>query len=135
MAISATEVVAPLVIPGAVDGDVFQQWLTTWLLPGLPPDTTIVLDNLSVHRNPEVRKAITAAHCHVRYLPPYSPDFNPIEQIFAKLKTHLRGAGARTPDTLMSAIGEGLTAVTSQDIANCYRDCGYKLPKDHGQHL
>lgn len=135
MAISATEVVAPLVVPGAVDGQVFQQWLTTWLLPQLPRGTTIVLDNLSVHRNPDVRKAITTAHCHVRYLPPYSPDFNPIEQIFAKLKTYLRGVGARSPDTLLSAIGAGLTSVTGQDIANCYRDCGYKLPTTSRQHL
>ena len=135
MAISPTAVVAPLVVPGAVDGQVFQQWLTTWLLPGLPRGTTIVLDNLSVHRNPKVRKAITAAHGHVCYLPSYSPDFNPIEQIFATLKTYLRGVGARSPDTLLTAIGDGVNQVTRQQIATCYRDCGYKLPKDHGQYL
>jgi transposase len=135
MAISATAVVAPLVVEGAVDGQVFQQWLTTWLLPGLPRDTTIVLDNLSVHRNPDVRKAIAAADCHVCYLPAYSPDFNPIEHIFAKLKAHLRGVGSRSPDTLIAAIGEGLTQITGQDIVNSYRACGYDVPKDAGQHL
>jgi transposase len=134
MAIRPTGVVAPLVVPGAVDGQVFQQWLTTWLLPTLPAGSTIVLDNLSVHRNPAVRAAITAAQCQVRYLPPYSPDFNPIEQVFAKLKTHLRGVAARTPDTLLTAIGEGLNRVTVQDIAGCYRHCGFPLPNPEGQH-
>jgi transposase len=134
MAIRPTGIVAPLVVPGAVDGQVFQQWLTTWLLPTLPAGSTIVLDNLSVHRNPAVREAITTAQCHVRYLPPYSPDFNPIEQVFAKLKSHLRGVGARAPDPLLAAIGDGLNRVTARDIANCYRHCGYQLPQPAGQH-
>ncbi|MBA2556993.1 MAG: IS630 family transposase [Chloroflexi bacterium] len=134
MAIAPAGVLEPCVFEGAVDGPLFQQWLTTWLLPKLPAGTTIVLDNLSVHRSPAVRKAVTAAHCHLRYLPSYSPDFNPIEQIFAKLKTHLRGAAARTPDTLITAIGEGLNRVTAQDIAGCYRHCGFPLPESEGQH-
>ena len=134
MAIGPAAVIAPCVFAGAVDGPLFQQWMTTWLLPTLVPGTTIVLDNLSVHRSPTVREAIEAAQCQVRYLPPYSPDFNPIEQVFAKLKTHLRGVGARAPDTLIDAIGAGLTQVTPQDIAGCYRHCGFPLPDPTRQH-
>ena len=128
MAIGPAAILQPCVFPGALDGPLFQQWLTRWLLPTLAPGTTIVLDNLSVHRSPGVRAAIEAAHCAVRYLPPYSPDFNPIEQVFAKLKTHLRGVGARSPDDLVTAIGHGLDQITARDLAGCYRHCGYLLP-------
>lgn len=135
MAIGPAAVVAPCVFPGAVDGAVFQQWLAQWLLPTIPTGTTIVLDNLSVHRSPVVRDVIEGAGCQVRYLPAYSPDCNPIELIFAKLKTHLRGASARTMDDLVRAIGHGLDQITAQDLAGCYRHCGFPLPTDQGQPL
>lgn len=135
MAIGPSAVLTPCVFEGAVDGALFQRWLADWLLNAVPPGTTIVLDNLSVHRSPEVRTMIEAANCQVRYLPPYSPDFTPIEQIFAKLKTHLRGAAARTLDELIGAIGTGLGRVTAADIAGCYAHCGFTLPKATGQPL
>jgi transposase len=129
-ALTPTGICAPLVIEGAVDGQVFVPWLQQWLLPQLAPGTTLVLDNLSVHHNPAVRAAIEAAGCQVRYLPAYSPDFNPIELVFAKLKTYLRGVAARTLDPLISAIGAGLATITPADIAACYRHCGFALPAE-----
>lgn len=135
MAISPTGVLAPLAVEGAIDSTIFVRWLKEWLLPSLPAGTTIVCDNLSVHRNPKVRPAIEAAKCHLRYLPPYSPDFNPIEQVFSALKARLRAAAGRTFDTLVEAIGSALEATTPAQIANGYRHCGYKLPKPPPQPL
>jgi transposase len=123
-----TGVCAPLVIEGAISGAVFVPWMRDWLLPRLAPGTSIGLDNLSVHRNAAVRAAVEAAGCHLRYLPAYSPDLNPIELAFAKLKTHLRGVAARSYAPLLDAIGEGLDRITSTDIAGFHRHCGYQLP-------
>ena len=81
-------------------------------------------------RRPPPGQAIEAAGCHLRFLPASSPDFNPIEQLFSKLKTHLRGAAARAFDPLVDAIGEGLRTITSGDIAGYYRHCGYHLPPE-----
>ncbi len=129
-ALTATGIAAPLVIEGAIDGAVFQPWLREWLLPEVPVGTTIVCDNLSVHRNPDVRALVEAAGCYLRFLPAYSPDFNPIELAFSKRKTHLRAVGARTPDTLLSAIGAGLGSVTAAEARAWYRHCGYHVPLD-----
>lgn len=127
-AISPHGLHVPCVVEGAVDGAVFLQWLQEWLLPGIPRGTTIGLDNLSVHRNPGVREAVEAAGCFLLFLPAYSPDFNPIEHIFAQLKTHLRRVGARTVAAVSEAIGAGLDAITAEQIRACYRHCGYPLP-------
>jgi transposase len=127
-ALRLTGITAPLVIEGAIDGSVFQPWLRDWLLPTLSPGTTIVCDNLSVHRSPDVRKLVEAAGCHLRSLPAYSPDFNPIELAFSKLKSHLRAVGGRTPDSLLPAIGEGFGAITAADARNWFRHCGYPVP-------
>ena len=124
MAISPTVVLAPLAIEGAIDGAVFVRWLREWLLPTLPVGTTIICDNLSVHRH----QAVEAAGCHLRYLPPYSPNFNPIEQVFSTLKARLRAAASRTFDSLVTAIGAALDVTTADHLANCYRHCGYDLP-------
>jgi len=128
-------ITAPLVIEGAIDGTVFQPWLREWLLPALRPGTTIVLDNLSVHRSPDVRKIITAADCHLRFLPAYSPDFNPIELAFSKLKTHLRGTASRTYDTLVAAIGDGMNQLSAPDATAWYEHCGYHFPNADTQPL
>lgn len=128
VALSPTGMVAPCVFEGAVDGPLFVRWVEEWLVPTLAPGTTVVLDNLSVHRNPDVRPAIEAAQCHLRYLPAYSPDFNPIELAFAKLKTQLRSAAARSFEPLVEAIGVGLTAITPNDIRGYYSHCGFPLP-------
>lgn len=132
-ALTPTGLRAPLVIEGAMNGTVFLQWVRDWLLPTLDRGTTVVLDNLNVHRNAAVRAAVEAAGCHLRYLPAYSPDFNPIELAFAKLKTYLRGAAARTFDTLVGAIGVGLDQITTTDIAGYYRHCGFALPASETQ--
>ena len=129
-AISATGVQVPCVFEGALDGAFFGRWVTDWLVPVLAPGTTVVLDNLSVHKTPAARQAIEAAGCHLRFLPAYSPDFNPIEPLFSKLKTHLRGAAARAFDPLVEAIGDGLRTITPGDIAGYYRHCGYPVPSD-----
>jgi len=115
------------VFEGALDGETFAIWVREWLVPTLAPGMTVVMDNLSVHKHAEARDAIEAAHCHVRFLPAYSPDFNPIEMAFAKLKTHLRGVAVRTFAHLVDAIGTGLDRLTLADIAGYYRHCGYAL--------
>lgn len=127
VAISVDGVQAPCVFKGALDGALFAGWIETWLVPCLQPGATVVLDNLSVHENPHARHAIEAAGCHLRFLPAYSPDFNPIELAFSKLKTHLRGVAARAFDPLVDAIGAGLAAITTTDIAGYSRHCGYPL--------
>lgn len=132
-ALRPTGITVPLVIEGAMNGAIFLQWMREWLLPALDRGTTIVLDNLNVHRNPDVRAAVEAAHCQLCFLPAYSPDFNPIELIFAKLKTHLRGTAARAYPALVEAIGAGFDTVTSTDIAGCYRHCGYELPSTNSK--
>jgi transposase len=128
--LTPTGMTVPLVIAGAIDGTVFQPWLREWLLPTLAPETTLVCDNLSVHRNPDVRTLVEAAGCTLRFLPAYSPDFNPIELAFSKLKTHLRGAGSRTEETLLEAIGDGFGTITSTDARAWYTHCGYPFPAD-----
>jgi transposase len=135
MAIGPTGVLAPLAIEGATDGTIFVRWLNEWLLPLLPAGTTIVCDNLSVHRHEDVRLAIEAANCVLRYLPPSSPDVNPIEQVSSMLKARLRAAAGRTFETLVAAIREALDATTAEQLANCYRHCGYRLRKPPAQAL
>ncbi len=132
-ALSPTGMQAPCVFEGAVTSPLFVKWVREWLVPTLAPGTTVVLDNLSVHRNADVRPAIEAAGCHLRYLPAYSPDFNPIELAFAKLKTHLRGVAARSFDPVLAAIGTGLARITTTDIRGYYGHCGFPLPKPDGQ--
>jgi transposase len=118
---------APCVFEGALDGALFVRWVSDWLVPTLRPGMTVVLDNLSVHKTPAARAAIEGAGCQLRFLPAYSPDFNPIEFMFAKLKTYLRGVAARTFEPLLAAIGDGLARGTPADIAGYYRHCGYPL--------
>jgi len=126
-ALTPTGIQAPLVFPGALDGAIFVQWLRERLLPTLAPGTTIVLDNLSVHRTAAARAVIAAAGCQLRFLPAYSPDLNPIELAFAKLKTHLRGVASRTYETLVTAIGEGFDRISAADATAWYRHCGYSI--------
>lgn len=126
-ALSTTGIRAPLVFAGALDGAIFVQWIRDRLLPTLAPGTTIVLDNLNVHRNVAARAAIEAAGCQLRFLPAYSPDFNPIELAFAKRKTHQPGVASREYDTLMTAIGEGFDRITTADAVAWYRHCGYQV--------
>ena len=96
--------------------------------PTLRPEQVVVLDNLSVHTATRIRRAIEALHCELLLLPPYSPDFTPIEQAFSKIKALLRGLGARTADTLQESIGPALEAITRDDAVAWFAHAGYALP-------
>jgi transposase len=121
-------IVAPAVFDGPINGESFLAWVRQCLVPLLRLGDIVVLDNLSSHKLAGVRKAIEAAGAVLLYLPPYSPDFNPIEQLFAKLKTLLRKAAARTIETLWQAIGHLLAAFSPAECANYFTDAGYRLP-------
>lgn len=116
---------APWVLDGPMDGVTFVTWAEHVLAPTLEPH--VVMDNLSVHKNAEARTAIEAAGAEIWHLPPYSPDFNPIEQMWSKIKTYMRKAKARTPDSLCSAIGEAMATVSTQVIINWFAACSYSL--------
>jgi transposase len=116
---------AALTLPGALDGAAFDVFLERVLVPGLVPGQVVIMDNLSVHTRAAVDARIAAAGCALRYLPAYSPDFNPIELAFSKLKGELRQAEARTQDALDAAISTGLAAITAADAVGWFRHCGY----------
>ena len=116
---------APWVLDGPINRDSFEAWVETQLLPHLKPSDIVVLDNLSSHKSKKARKAIRARGAHLFFLPPYSPDLNPIEQAFAKLKTLIRKEDARTPDALLNAAGRVLETFTSAECSNYLRNAGY----------
>ena len=109
------------------DRVVFEQFIAETLAPRLRPGQTVVLDNLSVHKSTRARRVIEAAGCQLVFLPTYSPDFNPIEQAFAKLKQPLRQAEARTVDGVMDATSDHYTAITPADARSFYRHAGYNI--------
>jgi transposase len=121
-------IAAPAVFNGPINGETFLAWVLQFLVPMLRPGDIVMMDNLSSHKVAGVREAIEATGAVLRYLPPYSPDFNPIEQLFAKLKTLLRKAAARTVETLWNAIGHLLAAFSPAECANYFTDAGYCLP-------
>lgn len=110
---------------GATDSDVFRIYVSEVLTPQLRAGDVVVMDNLSPHKASGVREAIEAAGASLRYLPPYSPDFNPIENMWSKVKGCLRSLAARTTQTLREAIGQALSRVTPQDCLGYFRHCGY----------
>ena len=118
-------IVAPLVLDGPITGPAFRAYIEQFLAPALAPGDVVVLDNLAAHKVAGVRPALAAAGASLLYLPPYSPDFNPIEQLFAKLKALLRKAATRTRDALWSAIGRLLAACSLAECANYLNHCGY----------
>ena len=124
-ALSTQGLLAPLVLDGPINGAAFGAWVAQFLVPELLTGDTVVMDNLSSHKVAGVREAIEAAGATLRYLPPYSPDYNPIEQVFAKLKALLRKAQARTLDTLWRVIGSLLDQFSSSECENYIRHCGY----------
>jgi transposase len=115
----------PLAIDGAVNGDVFVAYVEQHLVPALRPGDVVVMDNLSSHKRAGVRAAIEGAGCRLLYLPPYSPDLNPIEQAFAKLKALLRKAGKRSVEELWDFLGSALDLFTPDECRNYFRHCGY----------
>ena len=117
--------VAPCAFDGPINGEKFRAWVEQFLVPELKPGDIVVLDNLSSHKVAGVRTAIESAKARLLYLPPYSPDLNPIEQWFAKLKALLRKAAARTFDALINAIASALKAFTPDQCANYLANSGY----------
>ncbi len=117
--------IAPFVIGGPINRDAFETYVARVLVPELRPGDVVIMDNLSSHKGPKVRTLIEAAGAELRFLPPYSPDFNPIENAFAKLKALLRKAAERTVEGLWTAIGRIADAFTPDECANCFSACGY----------
>jgi transposase len=118
---------APAVFDGPIDTPTFRAYVEQVLVPTLRPGDVVVLDNLAVHKQPEVRDAIEAVGARVRFLPPYSPDFTPIEQLFAKLKAFLRAARPRTFNQVCDLIRAAIALFTADECANYVRHSGYRV--------
>ena len=116
-----------MVLDGALARESFDAYVEHLLLPTLVPGQIVVLDNLPVHKSARARALIEGAGCQVLFLPAYSPDFNPIEQAFAKAKQLLRGAAERTFAGVVTATGPALEAVTAADARGFFAHCGYHL--------
>lgn len=117
--------IAPFVLSGPINRDAFEVCVEKVLVPELRPGDIVVMDNLSSHKGPRTRELIEAAGASLLFLPPYSPDFNPIENAFSKLKALLRKAAERTIDGLWSAIGRIADLFTPTECANYFSACGY----------
>jgi len=116
-----------LAVEGSTTKAVFEAYVERVLAPSLRPGRVVVIDNLGAHRGERVRELIEARGCSLLYLPPYSPDFSPIEEAFSKLKALLRKAEARTREALVEAIGQALEAVEAKDARGWFGHCGYLL--------
>ena len=121
----STGIIAPLVLDGPMTGQAFLAYVEQFLAPVLSPGDVVIMDNLAAHKVAGVREAITAVGASFIYLPPYSPDLNPIEQVFAKLKALLRKAAARTRDALWDTIGNLLEAFSTTECQNYLENSGY----------
>lgn len=117
---------AAMVIEGATDAMVFQAYVTQVLIPTLRPGDIVVMDNLSPHKSAGIAEAIEAAGAEVWFLPPYSPDFNPIEKMWSKIKAFLRAVKARTYDALLQAIAAALRTISASDVIGWFESCGYR---------
>jgi len=124
-ALRCSGMTAPMVLDGPMNAAAFRAYVEQVLVPTLESGDIVVMDNLPAHKNAAIRNAIESKGATLRYLPPYSPDFNPIENAFAKLKALLRKAAARTLDDLWRVIGRSLDAFTPQECANYFEAAGY----------
>ena len=124
-ALRCDRIAAPCVIDGPINGETFLAYVEQILVPTLKPGDIVIIDNLGSHKGNAVRHAIRAAGAKLFFLPPYSPDLNPIEQLFAKLKTLLRKAAERTVEATWKRIGALLELFTSQECANYFANAGY----------
>jgi transposase len=115
------------VVDGAINAEMFEAFVEQVLVPELKPEGLVVMDNLSSHKRGRTRELIEAAGAQLLFLPPYRPDLNPIEMIFAKIKQALRSLACRTRPALWNAMQSVLDQVTTSDAANCFRHCGYTL--------
>lgn len=127
-ALRTTGLTAPMVIDGAVTGDLFTAYVQQILIPTLRPGDIVIWDNLSSHKRAEACQAIEQVGAEVRFLPPYSPDLNPIELAFSKLKRLLRSAGKRTLEQLWEFLGQSLDAFSADECRNYFRHAGYQKP-------
>jgi transposase len=124
-ALRCDRIAAPCVIDGPINGESFLAYVEQVLVPALKPGDIVIIDNLGSHKGKAVRRAIRAAGAKLFFLPPYSPDLNPIEQVFAKLKTLLRKAAERTVEATWQRIGALLPCFTPQECANYLTNAGY----------
>jgi transposase len=129
-ALGITGMTCSTVVDGAVNAEVFEAFVEQVLVPALRPGDLVVMDNLSSHKRQRTRELIEAVGATLEYLPPYSPDFNPIELVFAKVKQLLRSLACRTRETLWNLMQSVLDQVTPSDAANCFGHCGYSLQLD-----
>jgi transposase len=126
-AMSVEGITAAMTMTGPADGEVVALFVPQILLPVLRPGQIVIWDNLGAHKNVQLQQLIAERGCAGRFLPPYSPDFAPIEHAFSKLKTRLRQANARTRPALEAAIAAGLQTITPHDAQAWFRNCGYAL--------
>jgi transposase len=117
-----------MAVEGSTDQEIFEAYVERFLTPALREGQTVVMDNLGAHKGKRVRELIERRGCELLYMPPYSPDFNPIEEAFSKIKHFLRKAGARTREALVEAMGKALEAVSANDARSFFAHCGYRLP-------
>jgi putative transposase len=125
-ALRRDRVEAPWLLDGPINGERFQIYVEQVLVPTLAPGDVVIMDNLGSHKAKAVRSAIRQADAKLLFLPKYSPDMNPIEQLFAKLKHHLRNAQARSQDTVCDAIAKALNTVTATECSNYFDHAGYE---------
>ena len=123
--LTSTGMTAPMVLDGPMNSACFKAYVNQVLVPALKPGGIVVMDNLSAHKSEDIRSAIEAAGAELRYLPPYSPDLNPIEQAFSKLKAHLRKHKERSVESLWQRIGKLLDGFTPAECQNFFRHAGY----------
>jgi transposase len=116
-----------MTLAGSIDSAAFSAYVQRFLVPSLHPGQVVILDNLSAHKSATARQAIEAVGCELRFLPPYSPDFNPIELAFAKIKSRLRAAAARDPASLEQATAQAIARITPADAHAFYAHCGFPL--------
>ena len=126
-ALTRDGMLATMTVEAATDSEVFAAYISQVLVPRLRPGQVVVMDNLQAHKAAGIRELIEAAGCRVRYLPPYSPDLNPIEPAWSKLKTYLRAVKARAQGVLEEAVATGLRTITAQDARGFFAHCGYPL--------
>lgn len=124
-ALRHNQLTAPMVVDGPMNGRVFREYVRQVLVPTLKPGDIVVMDNLSSHKAAGVKEAIEAAGATLVYLPPYSPDFNPIEMVYSKLKWLVRSAGQTTIEDLWRLLGQALDRFSASECANYLRHCGY----------
>jgi transposase len=127
-AIGPSGVAGTLAFEGALDGAAFAAFAEEVLKPALRPGDVVIADNLSAHKDAAAARAIASAKAELRFLPPYSPDLNPIERMWSKVKGRLRSTAARTPEAIYDALRPALAAVTASDCRAWFRGCGYTLP-------